>query len=223
MKTIAFIPARGGSKSIPRKNIRPLGGRPLLHWSMQAAEDCPDIDRVYVSSDSAQILECARSFPGNKTEAVVRPAKLATDTATTESALLHFAQETEFDRVVLLQATSPLTTAADIGGALKTMDALHADSLLSVTHEHRFRWRLDGAFVRAENYDPQLRPRRQDWGGELIENGAFYVSGRSGLLATGCRLNGKVAHWVMPGRTAVEIDRPEDWEILESFVRTGQA
>lgn len=225
MRTVAFIPVRGGSKSIPKKNIKYLAGRPLLHWTLEAALDAQCIDVVYVSSDSDAILEVARAFGDERVLPVQRPAEWATDTASTEDALLDFAQKFEFDRVVLIQATSPLTSAADIDGAMQKMNEQKADSLVTVTHEHRFRWKKDSAGgVLADNYDPRARPRRQDWEGELIENGAFYITSRDGLLRSSCRLNGQVAYWKMPVHTAFEIDTPDDWEILGTLVtaRKGQ-
>jgi YrbI family 3-deoxy-D-manno-octulosonate 8-phosphate phosphatase len=156
--------------------------------------------------------------------AILRDPSLATDTSSTEAVMIDFAERFPFDRLVLIQATSPLTTASDLDGALRHMTAVGADSLLTVTHEHRFRWRSrpDG-FVEAINYEPQRRPRRQDWSGELCENGAFYVCGREGLLATKCRLHGKIAHFTMSSHTAVEIDEPSDWEILEALMRRAFA
>jgi len=219
MKTVALIPVRGGSKSIPKKNIKLLAGKPLLHWTLEAALNASGIDEVYVSSDSEEILACARSL-GDRVHAIERAPELSTDTASTEAVMLDFARRYVFDRLVLIQATSPLTTAQHLDDALRHMDVTHADSLLTVTHEHRFRWRLrpDG-FVEAVNYDPERRPRRQDWSGELCENGAFYVCSREGLLKTNCRIHGKIAHYVMSGHTAVEIDEPSDWEILEALMR----
>ncbi len=219
MNTVAFIPVRGGSKSIPGKNIRPLGGRPLLHWTLQAAVDCPEIDRVYVASDSEEIRACARAFGDERVIAIDRPPETATDTASTESAMLHFAAGHSFDTVVLIQATSPLTTSSDLSGAIAQLRKTNSDSLVTVTHEHRFRWsdQGDGTAV-AANYDPGQRPRRQDWSGELVENGAFYICSREGLLKSKSRLHGQVAYWKMPGHTAVEIDTPDDWEILEALV-----
>lgn len=219
MRTVAFIPVRGGSKSIPKKNIKQLAGRPLLHWTLEAALDAQCIDAVYVSSDSDAILEVARALGDERVLPVQRPAEWATDTASTEDALLDFARKFEFDRVVLLQATSPLTSAADIDGAMQKMNEQGADSLVTVTHEHRFRWKEDAAgLVRAENYDPLTRPRRQDWDGELVENGSFYITSRDGLLKSSCRLNGQVAYWKMSVHTAFEIDTPDDWEILATLV-----
>jgi YrbI family 3-deoxy-D-manno-octulosonate 8-phosphate phosphatase len=219
MKTVAFIPVRGGSKSIPGKNIKPLGGRPLLHWTLEAACQAQRIDEVVVSSDSEEILACARAFAHPKVVAVLRPSEFATDTASTESAMLDYAENNQFDRMVLVQATSPLTTSGDLDGAIAHMEELGADSLLSGTHEFRFRWGRDQAgTVVAENYQPVTRPRRQDWAGEFMENGAFYVTSHTLLLESRCRISGKIAFWVMPGHTAVEIDTPDDWEILEALV-----
>lgn len=223
MKTVAFIPVRGGSKSIPGKNIKLLGGRPLLHWTMDAACSAARIDEVVVSSDSDEILECAEAFGHQKVRTVRRPKEFATDTASTESAMLDYAQSHEFDRIVLVQATSPLTTSRDLDEAIAHMESVGADSLLSGTHEFRFRWarQSDGSVV-AENYQPLHRPRRQDWAGEFVENGAFYITARKLLLESGCRLSKKIAFWVMPGHTAVEIDTPDDWEILEALVAKAQ-
>src|SRR6186713_2958786 len=122
MKTVAFIPVRGGSKSIPGKNIKPLGGRPLLHWTLETACQAQRIDEVVVSSDSEEILACARAFAHPKVVAVLRPSEFATDTASTESAMLDYAENNQFDRMVLVQATSPLTTSGDLDGAIAHME-----------------------------------------------------------------------------------------------------
>jgi YrbI family 3-deoxy-D-manno-octulosonate 8-phosphate phosphatase len=220
MKTVALIPVRGGSKSIPGKNIKPLAGKPLLHWTLEAAAGCQEIDQVFVASDSEAIRQCARDFGSDKVVAIDRPAETATDTASTESVMLHFAEHNPFENLVLIQATSPLTTAADLSSAFERWRATGADSLLSVTHEHRFLWQDQGdGTVTAKNYDPVHRPRRQDWKGELVENGAFYICTRQGLLRTKSRLHGKVAYWTMSSKTAVEIDTPEDWEVLEALMQ----
>ncbi len=224
MATIAFIPVRGGSKSIPQKNTKLLGGRPLLHWTLEAAVSAQCIDEVVVSSDSERILEVARAYGHPKVKAVRRPAEFATDIASTEAAMLDYASKNAFEYMVLVQATSPLTTSQNLDEAFQIFKNSAADSLLTVTHEHRFRWKiLANERVEAENYQPAQRPRRQDWSGELIENGAFYISTRLGLLDSGCRLHGEVAHYVMPPQTAVEIDTPKDWCVLEALIQQHTA
>ncbi len=218
MRTVAFIPVRGGSKSIPSKNIKLLAGRPLLHWTLAAALAAREVDEVYVSSDSREILRVAQEL-GPRVKVLLRASALATDTASTDAALLDFAQQFDFERVVLIQATSPLTGQHDFDGALRKLDEHSLDSLLSVTHEHRFRWRKLGEEVEPENYKPEARPRRQDWTGEFMENGAFYITSRAQLLLSGCRLNGRVGYWKMPSYTAFEIDSPDDWEVLEALAK----
>jgi YrbI family 3-deoxy-D-manno-octulosonate 8-phosphate phosphatase len=218
--TIAFIPVRGGSKSIPGKNIRPLLGQPLVHWVTGAALRTAGIDRVVVSSDSEEIRRIAAELDHPRLEVVDRAAALASDTASTESVLIDYAERNRFDRVILIQATSPLTRPEDLEGGLQRLEELGADSLVSVTREHRFRWRdLGGGLTRPDNYRPEARPRRQDWEGELQENGAFYITTRSALLESRCRLSGRIAYWEMPRETAVELDDPGDWLQVEALLR----
>jgi len=224
LRTVAFIPVRGGSKSIPEKNIRMLAGRPLVHWTRDAALGCARIDRVFVSSDSPRIREVAGEGASDRLSVIDRSAETATDTASTESALLEFASDVAFEWVVLIQATSPLLTSADLDRALAHRERSGADSLVSVTRHHRFRWRRD-ASGRAvpENYDPRARPRRQDWPGELYESGAFYVTSREALLESRCRISGRVTVWEMPPESAVELDEPADWTVVEGLLRARAA
>jgi YrbI family 3-deoxy-D-manno-octulosonate 8-phosphate phosphatase len=218
MSTIALIPVRGGSKSIPGKNIKLLRGKPLLHWTLGAALAARRIDQVVVSSDSDDILRCAAELAHPKLRLSKRAPELAQDQTSTEAVMLDFAERERFDRLVLIQATSPFTKTSDFDEALGLFERQNADSLLTVTHEHRFRW-VAGAdgFVTATNYDPARRPRRQDWAGELVENGAFYVCTRTGLIASGSRLHGRICHYVMEAHSAIEIDNPADWEIIEAL------
>ncbi|MFT7579150.1 MAG: YrbI family 3-deoxy-D-manno-octulosonate 8-phosphate phosphatase [Myxococcota bacterium] len=220
MGTVAFIPVRGGSKSIPHKNIRPLAGRPLVHWVTRAALAAKGIDHVYVASDSPAIREVAARLNSPKLSVIDRDPATATDTASTESALLAFAAEHEFDRVVLIQATSPLLTSDDLDQGLARLDAEGVTSALSVVREHRFRWSVgaDGQAT-ATNYDPLTRPRRQDWDGELVENGAFYVTSRAALLDSQCRISGPTLAVEMAPASAYEIDEPSDWTIIEGLLR----
>lgn len=220
LKTVALIPVRAGSKGIPGKNIKWLAGRPLLHYALEAALNARQIAEVWVSSDSQEVLAVARQLDHPKLQTLLRPPELATDTASTESVMLHFAQAHAFERLVLIQATSPLIAAGDLDSALEEMTRAQADSVVSMTREHRFHWRPGpGGFVVATNYRPEARPRRQEWDGELFENGAFYVSSRELLLATGCRVHGNVLPFVMKSKTAVELDTLADWELLEGLLR----
>ncbi|HMO63845.1 MAG TPA: NTP transferase domain-containing protein [Verrucomicrobiota bacterium] len=219
-RSIAFIPVRGGSRSIPGKNIRPLAGKPLVHWVLAAAAGCPAIDRVYVATDDDAIRAVVRDFGSDRVEVVGRSAATATDTASTESAMLEFARSRDdFDRLVLIQATSPLLTSDDLARGLRLLAEAGADSLVSVVEQKRFLWRpaADG-LAAPQNYDPLRRPRRQEFAGYWVENGAFYVSSRAGLLASGCRLHGRIVACPMPEETYFELDEPADWTIVAGLL-----
>ncbi|GHU89111.1 acylneuraminate cytidylyltransferase [Clostridia bacterium] len=216
--TVAFIPVRGGSKSIPLKNIKPIAGKPLIYWTAKAASDCEGIDCVYVATDSREIAETIEMLQIPKVLVIGRSAESATDMASTESAMLEFAEQHEFDDIVLIQATSPLLTAKDLNGGLELYKS--ADSVLSVARQKRFHWSVDADGVaNPTNYDYTNRPRRQDFDGTLTENGAFYITSRERLLETKCRISGKIRAYEMSEDTLVEIDEPSDWMLVERLLR----
>ncbi len=223
-KNVAFIPVRGGSKSIPLKNIKPIAGKPLVLWTIEAAARCASIDRVYVSTDSDKIKEVAESYSGEgceKVQVISRSAETANDTASTESAMLEFANRYDFENIVLVQATSPLLTADDIQKGFDKYDDF--DSILSLVEQKRFIWEADetGA-VRSVNYDYFHRPRRQEFDGYLVENGAFYITTKERLLETGNRISGRIGAVVMGEETYFEIDEPSDWIIIENLLSAKQ-
>lgn len=214
-RVVALIPARGGSKGIPLKNIKLLGGRPLIHWTLEAACLSETIHKVFVATDDERIATVVAEFDHPKVRVVSRSPETATDTASTESVVLEFARDHEFDHLVLIQATSPLLQASDLDGGLRRYFESQADSMLSVVRQKRFLWETDAAGVaRPLNYEPARRPRRQDFDGFLVENGAFYVTGRETLLASGCRLSGKILCHEMAEETYVELDEPSDWDAV---------
>lgn len=213
---VAFIPVRGGSKSIPLKNIKEIAGRPLVYWTAKAANDCQFIDRVYVATDSFAIKEVVEAFKLEKVEVIGRSAGTATDTASTESAMLEFAGQYDFENIVLVQATSPLLTSKDLNGGFELHHIKETDSVLSVVRQKRFQWKIDknGCAV-PTNYDFLNRPRRQDFEGYLVENGAFYITGRQALIRSQSRLSGNIRAYEMDESTYFEIDEPSDWEVIE--------
>lgn len=219
-RVVAFVPARGGSVSIPKKNIKPLLGRPLLDWVVQPAIDSGVFDEVWVSTDCDLIAAAA-----HKSGALVhrRAAETATATASTESAMKDFVDShPDYDVLCLIQATSPLLTPADFVDGWKLMRAQQADSLVTAVRAHRFLWTVDAKTgeAKAQNYDPVKRPRRQDWNGELVENGAFYMTTRKTWETYGCRLGGKIALHEMDEHTFVELDSPTDWLIVSHIAAT---
>lgn len=219
MKTIAFIPVRGGSKSIPLKNIKPFCGKPLVCWNIEALEGCDLIDEIIVATDSDKIEKTVLAQSYKKTKIYRRSAENACDTASTESVMLeyiNYAHLPQEDIFMLVQATSPLTETQHFTEALGIYQKGIYDSMLTCVRNYRFFWNEDGT---SKNYDYMNRPRRQNFKGELMENGAFYINTVSNILKSGNRLSGKIGIYEMPEYTATEIDEPDDWIILENLMR----
>ena len=219
MKTIAFIPVRGGSKSIPLKNIKPLCGKPLVLWNIEALETCQQVGEIVVATDSDVIAETVICGNYRKTKVYRRLAQNATDTASTESVMLEYIHEVGLEPetvFMLVQATSPLTQTIHFEEALERYAAEGFDSMLSCVRSKRFFWNTDGTSV---NYDYHHRPRRQDFDGMLMENGAFYISTVAHIIKSGNRLSGRIGLYEMPAYTALEIDEPDDWTLMEGLMR----
>jgi N-acylneuraminate cytidylyltransferase len=223
METLAIIPARGGSKGIPRKNVRMLAGRPLVAHTSEQALAAEFVDRIVVSTDDAEIAQVARRYGA---EVVRRPAAISGDTASSESALLHALEhlrETEGyepDLLVFLQCTSPLTLAQDIDGTVQALLDEGADSALAVTPFHYFLWQRDaqGNAV-GINHDRRVRLRRQDQEPQYLETGAVYVMRVAGFLRAKHRFFGRTAMYVMPPERCLEIDEPVDLQVAEVLMR----
>ena len=217
---VAFIPVRGGSKSIPLKNIRPICGRPLVYWTVKAACGCKAIDRVYIATDSEEIRKTVESFGFEKAEVIGRSAESASDTASTESAMLEFADKYDFDNIALIQATSPLLTSADLDKGFADLYSDGTDSVLSVVRQKRFNWTTDkNGFAIPTNYKPEARPRRQEFDGYLVENGAFYMTSKMLLQQTGVRISGRIKAVEMNEDSYFEIDELSDWVIIEGLMK----
>lgn len=220
-KYVALIPARGGSKSIKLKNIKPIAGRPLIYWSLDAAVNCDMISKVYVTTDSEDIRECVRAYKEKNYEKIClidRSPETATDTASTESFMLEFANKVDFENVVLIQCTNPLITTNDLNCSLKLYPKF--DSLVSTVVQKRFYWNYneDGS-ISEIGHDIRKRPRRQDWDGVLAENGSIYIISKNNLLKGKCRLYGRIGTYVMDDSSYFEIDEPTDWVIIENLLK----
>lgn len=232
---IAFIPVRGGSKSIPLKNIKPICGKPLVYWTVKAACMCKDIDKVYVATDSNKIRETVESFKNgreadlfSKTVVIDRSPESASDTASTEFAMLEFAEKYEFNNIVLIQATSPLLVSEDLERGFEAFYENRTDSVISVVRQKRFHWGNDkSGFAHPTNYDVFHRPRRQEFDGYLVENGAFYITSKENLLKSKNRVSGNIKAVEMNEDTFFEIDELNDWVIIEALMKkngiTGEA
>ena len=177
------------------------------------------VDKVIIASDSREILSTAEAFGFEKVSLYERNPANAQDTSSTESVMLEYisvAKLSNEDTFILVQATSPLTTAQDIDGAVRLFREGGCDSLLTCSRTKRFFWNPDGTPI---NYDYRVRPRRQDFAGTLMENGAFYISTIRAVRESGCRLSGKISVYEMPEYCGVEIDEPADWRTAEELMR----
>ncbi len=219
MSVICIIPARGGSKGIPGKNIIEFCGKPLLAWSIIQAENAQVIDQVYVSSDDDDILRVAEEFGAI---AVRRPENISTDTSTSEEALSHVLDEIkdEPDLVVFLQATSPLRTSEDIGGCVKQLLEEKLDSLFSMVVLDDFTvWSNECGELKGLTFDSFNRERRQARPNFFLENGSIYVLKPSVLKKYNNRVGDKIGMFKMDYWKCFEIDKPEDIEICSYYFK----
>ncbi len=220
-ENIAFIPARGGSKGIPGKNIKIFLGKPLIVHSIEFAKSAKSITEVFVSTDDEKIAEIS-SKAGAKI--IFRPADISGDLATSESAIEHGIREIEKDGrelniIAFLQCTSPYRPDNSLEKAVSKFIHGDFDSLLTISPTHRFFWKIDGKKAIPE-YDFINRPRRQDLKAEdirYIENGSFYLFTRKHFMETGNRLGGKMGYYIMDEEYSLEIDTELDFQLLEKL------
>uniref|UniRef100_A0A3P8T333 N-acylneuraminate cytidylyltransferase n=1 Tax=Amphiprion percula TaxID=161767 RepID=A0A3P8T333_AMPPE len=216
---VALILARGGSKGIPLKNIKMLAGVPLIGWVLRAAVDSEMFDSVWVSTDHDQIEKVAKSWGARVHR---RSAEVSRDSSTSLETIQEFVTlNPEVDVICNIQATSPCLHPFHLKGALEMMTLQGFDSVFSVVRRHQFRWQevKKGSRKLTEplNLDPAKRPRRQDWDGELCENGSFYFT-TSQLVKEGILQGGKVSYYEMLPQYSVDIDVDIDWPVAEQRV-----
>ncbi len=227
MSNLCIIPARGGSKGIPHKNVRLLAGKPLIAHTIEQAHQSAHIDRIVVSTDDAKIAAVAQTY---NAEIIWRPAEISGDFASSEDALLHtldyLAHSEQYVPMltIFLQCTSPLTLAEDIDGTVEALLHTEADSALAVTPFHYFLWEHCEANGEAIgiNHDKQIRLLRQQREPQYLETGAVYVMRTDGFRQAKQRFFCKTAMYVMPNERCHEIDEPVDLEVAEVLMRKQQ-
>ncbi|WP_110589652.1 acylneuraminate cytidylyltransferase [Microbacterium suaedae] len=227
-EVVAIIPARGGSKGVPRKNVLPVAGVPLVARAVAAALGA-GISHVFVSTDDAEIATAATAAGA---DIVHRPETIAGDTASSESAVLHAMEEIEaagtpLSTVVFLQATSPFIPSDGIAEAVRLVEDGSHDSAFSAYETYGFLWgrSADGS-AEAINHSAGHRPRRQDRDPHYMETGAFYVFDAAGFRTAKHRFFGRIGIVEVPENSAIEIDSPFELDMagaLAPLVETTDA
>ena len=218
---LGLIPCRGGSKGIPRKNVREVAGEPLLAHTVRASLDADHVDRTVVSTDDEEIkqaaLEAGADVPFD------RPDELATDEALVEPVVEHAVEwlreheGEEFDTILLLQATAPLRTAEQVDEAVERYRERDADSVVAVSEGDSYRWRETEAGAEIVNYDS--RKRRQDKEPEYVESGAIYGVDAGRFLETGDLQAGTTTLSVLDQVSALDIDEPFELWMADKILR----
>lgn len=216
MDAIAIIPARGGSKGLPRKNVLPLCGKPLIAWTIKSALQAMTVKRVVVSTDDAEIADISKAYGA---EVVWRPDELSGDSVSSEAVLLHALRQLEVADGILafLQCTSPLMLPEDIDGTVNRLS--QADSAFTGTPWHYFVWRQTSEGVIPLGHDKAHRPLRQQMRADYLEVGAVYALRVAMFLKTGRRFVGRTAIHPIPPERAIEIDDHTDFLIAETLLR----
>ena len=219
-QVVAVIPARGGSKGIANKNTISIAGKPLLAWSIETAVASKAVDSVWVTSDSDEILDVAVNYGAN---AIVRPAQISDDKATSESAWMHALDEIEkeicVDIIVGMQATSPVRGNNDLDEAIELFRQKGLDSLMSVTEvRDYFQWRLGDSGPTPVNHDFNNRKRRQNCESRYIENGSFYIFTPELLRKNNNRIGGVIGMYKQEQYKMYQIDDPEDVRLCEAIL-----
>jgi YrbI family 3-deoxy-D-manno-octulosonate 8-phosphate phosphatase len=212
---IAFVPVRCGSVSIERKNIKSFCGKPLVLWCLTALQDCHKIDKIFAATDCDEIENVINSQHLEKVSIYRRTNENATSTSSSESVILEFLSKAELssnDNFILVQATNPFVQPDDFSAALSMKYENAYDSVLSCCRIKRFFWNEDGT---SKNYDFKKRPLRQEFKGDLVENGAFYINSVGNIRKYRNRLSGKIGIYEMTKHSFTEIDEPEDWIVAE--------
>lgn len=221
MKILAVIPARGGSKGIPRKNIKPLAGKPLIAWTIEAALHAQGIDRVIVSTEDEEIALVAKQFGAEVP--FMRPHTLAQDDTPGIAPVLHaIKQLPDYDWVLLLQPTSPLRSVEDIEGIIQFCRDEAAPSAVSVTQvsKHPFWMYQRDDQNRLHSLIPNQPEitRRQDLPAAYTLNGALYLARTDWLIQNQGFIGSETLGYVMPEERSVDLDTPQDWRWVEFLI-----
>lgn len=215
MKTIILIPARGGSKRLPRKNIKNLCGRPLIDYAIKASLNS-NVDETWVSTEDKEIKNIALKCGA---KVIDRPEELASDTSTQEAVMIHFTEHIAYDIIVLIEPTYPLIQTRDIDLALNKFIKTKCDSLLTLENKNFFIWKLlHKEEAVPVNLNPEKRPRYQEFEGIYVEEGGIYITTRENFFKSKCRVNGKIGYYILQ-HPSIDIDTEIDFKIAEVLLK----
>jgi CMP-N,N'-diacetyllegionaminic acid synthase len=219
-KVIAIILARGGSKGIPRKNVLEFAGHPLVAWSVIQAKISKEIDEVYISSDSDEILEIAQRYGA---KIIKRPDDISDDSSKSEEAIIHALSilGSEQEMIIMLEPTAPLRKADDLDQCIRMFRNESWDSCFSgATLQDFLIWKKDkNKELKSVNYDYKNQGPRQMREPDFVENGAIYMFKPEIMMKYKNRFGGKIGIFPNHFWQSFEIDEPEDWEFVELIFR----
>ena len=219
MTTIALIPARGGSKGIPRKNIKLFNSKPLIYWSIKAAFESDFIDRVIVSTEDVEIAEIAKSFSAEVP--FLRPKELSKDDSLGIEPVIHALEELpEVKDLILLQPTSPLRESIHIDGIFNLRNKLNSDSAVSISLSKKpiiYKLNKD---LKIQHFSENIAPLpRQKLSNLYNLNGALYLSSKESILQNKSFISNSTIGYIMSEESSIDIDTHLDWEIAEYIMK----
>jgi len=223
MKVLAIIPARGGSKGVPKKNIKKLFGKPLIAHTIEQARHSKLVSNVIVSTDDKEIKRISLAYLAH---VIDRPKNLAEDETSTEDVIYHVLESIEgYNTIVLLQCTCPIRAKDDIDNAIKLYERYCCDAVVSVKKGKSVIWKENekGAYAKPITYEEiENRPKGRNDVDYYEENGSIYVFDRDKFMENECRAFGNTALYVMPIERSVDIDTEDDFEYLEWRNKNGK-
>lgn len=225
MKRIAFFSVQRSDLSTSLDNMRVLFGKPWLHWALQAADQCPEITDIVVSTNLIEVEKCALALGSSKLQihqlsrSKSPQLQKSSDFSLAETAMLDYLSESKNsnrDLLVLIQARNPFITSEDLRNSIQLLKKSKATSLLSVVRKKKFFWKKNGTPL---NCDLKRRPQQQELEGLLMENGAIYMSSVGAIKKSKKPLSGKIAVYEMPVFSGFEIEEASDWAICENLLK----
>ena len=227
MNLLAIIPARGGSKGVPGKNIKPLQGKPLLYYTLDTVVQMKEITTICVSTDDPHIQSVANQYNGNNLAPFLRPDNLAADKSPTLPLMLHALdfyenQSVKYDAVLLFQPTVPFRSITMVRHAIQKFQTTQADSLISVRvvpHHYNPHWVFeakDSDFLKIATGELELITRRQALPPAYYRDGSLYIT-KVDILRNGSLYGEKVTYWLNKDEPHFNIDTVEDWQNMEQY------